>query len=351
VLAVPSGAALAWAAVRAPQDRRGVAAALGGGAALAVGTRSLWPVAPRTPAEVHDRRRIEIEPAPGGAGAVIAVNPSSGSADGDLVAHLAALLPAAEVVELDDPAELVPTLEEAAGREDVRALGVVGGDGSINAAASVAFAAGRPLLVVPGGTLNHLARDLGVESPEDAAEALQTGNVSQVDLPRIDGRAFLNTASFGSYSELVDAREELEGRIGKWPALVVALVRVLRRGAPIDVELDDQPTSLWMIFIGNCCYHPEGFAPTWRERLDDGLLDVRVVDAAHPFCRARLVLALLTGRLGRTRVYRAWTTDRLKVRAGESVRLACDGETFDGSADFLVEKSGDRVALYTPARD
>ncbi len=228
---------------------------------------------------------------------------------------------------------------------------MVGGDGSINAAASVAFAADLPLLVVPGGTLNHLARDLGVESPEDAAEALQTGTVSQVDLPRIDGRPFLNTASFGSYSELVDAREELEGRIGKWPALVVALVRVLRRGTPVDVELDGEPTSLWMIFIGNCCYHPEGFAPTWRERLDDGLLDVRVVDAAHPFCRTRLVLALLTGRLGRTRVYRAWTTDRLEVRAGESVRLACDGETFDGSADFTVEKSGDRVALFTPVRD
>ena len=351
MLGFPSGAALAWSAARAPQDRRSVAAALGGGAALAFGTRGLWPVAPRTPAEVHDRRRIEVEPAPGGAGAVIAVNPSSGSADGDLVAHLSALLPAAEVVEPDEPADLVPALESAARRHDVRALGVVGGDGSINAAASVARDADLPLLVVPGGTLNHLARDLGVESPEDAAEALQAGMVSLVDLPTIGGRAFLNTASFGAYSELVDAREELEGRIGKWPALLVALVRVLRRAVPCDVELDGQPTSVWMSFIGNCCYHPEGFAPTWRERLDDGLLDIRVVDAAHPFCRTRLVLALLTGRLGRTRVYRAWTSDRLVVRADEPLRLACDGETFDGSAELVVEKSGDRVALYTPARD
>lgn len=341
---------MAWSATRLAR-RQDAAIALGGGIVLGLVTRLVWPVASKAPAEVRPRRRVELPPAPGGQGTVLAVNPTSGSSGDELVERLGSLLPAAELVTLDDPSELVPTLERAAARADVRALGVAGGDGSINAAAAVAAASERPLVVVPGGTLNHLARDLGVETPEDAAEALERGLANVVDLPTIDGRPFVNTASFGAYTALVDAREALEDRLGKWPAMLVALVRVLRHGEPVEVELDGCPTSLWMIFVGNCVYHPDGFAPTWRERLDDGLLDVRVVDAGHPFCRTRLVLALLTGRLGRTTVYRRWTTDRLAVRSTAALRLACDGEVFDGSTAFTVQKTGGKVVLFTPARE
>ena len=171
----------------------------------------------------------------------------------------------------------------------------------------------------------------------------------QIDVGCIAGEPFLNTASFGSYVELVDAREQLEGRIGKWPALAVAVVRVLRHGSPIAVELDGRPRTLWLAFIGNCRYLPDGMAPTWRERLDDGELDVRVVDAAHPFCRTRLVLALLTGTLRRSRVFETWTTTTLTVASAHGpVRLARDGETFDGPDRFEIAKTGVRLAVFTP---
>jgi undecaprenyl-diphosphatase len=206
-----------------------------------------------------------------------------------------------------------------------------------------------PLVVVPGGTLNHLARDLGLAGPEDAVAAVREGHLVAVDLGSIDGKPFLNTASFGSYSDLVDARERLERRIGKWPALIVALVTVLRRAQPLRVELDGQERSLWMIFIGNCTYHPHGFAPTWREHLDDGLLDVRLVDGDQPWGRTRLLLAVLTGRLGRSRVYEERTTDRLHVRSLDGpLRLARDGETFDGGDDIVVCKESEPVSIYVP---
>ena len=82
----------------------------------------------------------------------------------------------------------------------------------------------------------------------------------------------------------------------------MALARVLRHGEPLEVEIDGE-RQVWIVFVGNCRYLPEGMAPTWRERLDDGLLDVRVVDASHPFCRTRLVVAALTGTLRRSRVF------------------------------------------------
>ncbi len=56
-----------------------------------------------------------------------------------------------------------------------RVLGVAGGDGTINAAAEVALAADLPLLVIPGGTLNHFARDVGLGSVQDAVDALRQG--------------------------------------------------------------------------------------------------------------------------------------------------------------------------------
>jgi diacylglycerol kinase family enzyme len=323
------------------------AVAVGVGASLA--TRAIWPVAPDEPAQVRPPRRLALDPAPGGEGLTVVVNPSAGAASGgDVTEELARVLPAARTVTLDDPGELVATLERAASEPGTRALGVAGGDGSINAAAGVAAAHGIPLAVVPGGTLNHLARDLGLVTAGDVAAAVEAGDAIEVDLPAIDGRRFVNTASFGSYAELVDARESLEERLGKWPAMLVALVRVLRRGSPVEVELDGRRRLLWMIFVGNCRYRPAGFAPTWRERLDDGELDVRMVDAGHPWCRTRLVVALLTGQLGRSAVYDHWRTTALVVRSeGAALRLACDGETFDASGpEVVIAKDGTRVAVF-----
>jgi diacylglycerol kinase family enzyme len=327
------------------------AVAVVGGAGIALASRSLWPVPPGTPAEVRPGRVEQLEPRPDGSGLVVAVNPSAGSSGEDLADELRAALPGARVRELDDPADLVPVLEAAAADSATHALGVAGGDGSINAAAAIAEQHGLPLVVVPGGTLNHLARDLGVAGVADVPAAVRAGTAASVDLPSIAGRRFLNTASFGSYAELVDAREALEERIGKWPALVVALVRVLRRGTPIEVELDGRRRALWMVFIGNCRYHPDGFAPAWRERLDDGVLDVRLVDASSPFSRTRLVAALLTGQLGRSGVYDQWRTTQLVVRSADGpLRLASDGETFDGDGDeVVIAKDGTRLTIYTPA--
>ncbi len=237
-------------------------------------------------------------------------------------------------------------MEQAA--SNALAIGVAGGDGSINAGATVAADHDKPLMAIPAGTLNHLARDLGLISLEGAVEAVRQGQTVAVDLAAIDGRTFLNTASFGSYVDLVDARERLESTIGKWPAVVVALWGVLRHAEPVDVELDGRRRSVWMAFIGNCRYQPNGFSPSWRPRLDDGQLDIRVVNGAHPWSRARLGLALLTGTLGRCRVYEQWAATELRVRSLEGpLRLARDGETFDGAPEFTVCKQG-QLAVYVP---
>jgi diacylglycerol kinase family enzyme len=306
-----------------------------------------WRRAHRPPAEVRESRTVALPANPTGRGVVVAVNPHAGSNDDGTADAVRTALPEAEVVELDDPADLEDVLAAAAQREGVTAIGAAGGDGTLNRAAAVAHAHQVPLLAIPGGTLNHFARDLGLREEGDALVAVAQGTAVEVDLAHIDGRTFLNTASFGSYAELVDAREALEGRLGKWTALAVAAIKVLRHGSPIEVDLDGQPHLIWMIFIGNCRYQPDGFAPSHRARLDDGQLDLRIIDAGHPWSRTRLVLGLVTGRLGESPVYRQWAARQMLVRSGDGpLRLAADGETFDGGQEVCVEKVGDRLTVY-----
>lgn len=350
--------ALAAAPVALAASRRcpGAAAA---GAAIALATRRVWPVAPRHGADLAPRRLPDPDarPAPDGAGVRIAVNPSSGSTLAPPVTDaLRDGLPGATVIELRDGDELTEVLRgRPDGGDELVAIGAAGGDGSLNAAAAVAVERGVPLVAVPAGTLNHLARDLGLATVDDAIAAVRAGTVTHMDVGtlRVEGRdddqPFLNTASFGGYTEVVDARSRLERRVGKWPALALALVRVLHSVEPLRLEIDGRPRAVWLVFVGNCRYEPEGFGPSWRERLDDGLLDVRLVDGHRPWARTRLVVAVLTGTLSRCAPYEEWVCERLEVRSLDGpLRVAADGETFHAGRHVVIEKLPRALTVAVP---
>jgi diacylglycerol kinase family enzyme/membrane-associated phospholipid phosphatase len=355
-LSVPLGVlagAVAYSRVYTGVHYPGDVVAGGGlGIGVALLTRSFWPAAPHDVPAIH-KARVTRETAASvdGDGLIVAINTDAGAAAADSpLFELRRALPQAAFVEIGAAASLMKALDSAA--ETATALGIAGGDGSVNTAAQIALDSDKPLLVVPTGTLNHLARDIGLTDIADSVEALRKGRTIAIDVATIDGKVFLNTASFGAYTELVDAREKLEKRIGKWPAVVVALFRVLRKSRPVDLEIDGERTTAWMAFIGNCRYHPDGFTPSWREEMNDGVLDVRIVDNAAPFARTRLVLAVVTGRLGRCRVYRQQLLKKLRVTSLEGpLRLARDGETFDGTEDFVIEKLARPLVLYVPGSD
>ncbi len=324
------------------------------GAAVASATTKIWPRVDPNPARVTPTpSRFVIEPSPTGGGLVVVVNSASGSAAHSTeLEKIESALPDATIHHIEDPSELQSAFDDAARAEGTIALGALGGDGTIGAAAAAAHDAGVPLVVFPGGTLNHFARDLGVSTIDEAIEAVQNGQLVEVDVATIDDRMFLNTASFGSYSEFVEAREKHEDKLGKWPAVVLALVNVLRHGEPIEAELNGSRRKIWMIFIGNCAYDPPGFAPAHRDHLDDRLFDVRIIDGTDPHARLRLIGAILTGRLGRSRVYTRELVDELRISTSNSITsLAADGETFQGNGTFVVTKLAHRLRTFAPHPD
>jgi diacylglycerol kinase family enzyme/membrane-associated phospholipid phosphatase len=341
---VPVAAAVGYSRVHVGVHYPGdvVAGFLVGGA-VAVGSQHWWRVRPQTPARV--RPAHEAPALPEGEGLVVAVNPNSGTEDYDPAKAILDLLPRAQVREISEEHGVTELLQEGA-RAGAKALGVAGGDGSVAAAAAVALEHGLPLAVVPAGTLNHFARDVGVETPDDAAEAVIKGNAVRVDVAAVNGTPFLNTASIGVYPQVVERRDALSHRMGKWVAMSVATAQVLRRATPIDVVLSGRPARVWILFVGNCCYTPRGLAPAWRPRLEDGLLDVQYLRADVRFSRTRAVLGALLGISDRSAGYMEFQVESLDVvvRSGEQ-QIAFDGETGETTTEFRFRK-GATLTVY-----
>jgi diacylglycerol kinase family enzyme/membrane-associated phospholipid phosphatase len=304
------------------------------GIAVARSTVRMWPLADDVPAvgshpegsPVTSRRYVDAD----GNGLVVVGNAGAGNALAEgPEQQLRRELPGARFQETDPDEDLPGALRRAA--RSARVLGVAGGDGSASAAADVAAQAGIPLLVIPAGTLNHLAGDLGIEDVADAVRAVRRGRVLQMDLGDLDGHGFVNAASIGAYPHLVEGREALEDRIGKWPAALWSLLRILATHPASELTIDGRRRTIWLLFVGNGKFASEGLAPTRRQRLDDGCLDVRIVDADRPWARVRVLGSTLTGRLGRCASYERWLTDHLEVESDDGeLQLAADGESWCG---------------------
>jgi undecaprenyl-diphosphatase len=318
---------------------------VGTGIGVAAGllTQTWWPRRPLAPADAAPR----LAPAlPTGDGLIVVANGESGSVRNGILDQVSADLPAAKIVTANPADDLAALLTDAAAKATV--LGVAGGDGTVNLAARIAAERDLPLFVVPAGTLNHFARDLGVPTARDATTALRAGDAIRVDLAKAGDQVFVNTASIGLYVDLVRFREHWEKRLGKWPAMLVGLVHVLRHTRPHPVEVDGTQRNLWMLFAGNCRYLPAGFAPTSRPRLDDGVLDVRIVDASRPYARTRVVLGALTRTLRWCGPYESSLRPSLRVVSGEP--LSVDGEVTDAPPVIELSKFEGALTVYRPAR-
>ncbi|MDP9258013.1 MAG: diacylglycerol kinase family lipid kinase, partial [Actinomycetota bacterium] len=95
-------------------------------------------------------------------------------------------------------------------------------DGTVSAVAAALAGTSTPMLVLPAGTLNHFARDLGVPlDPAEAALLVRDGARRQVDVAEVNGRVFVNNSSIGAYPIAVALRERLQdnGARGKWRAM------------------------------------------------------------------------------------------------------------------------------------
>ena len=220
----------------------------------------------------------------------------------------------------------------AAGAEVVVAGG---GDGTISCVAGALAGTETALGVLPLGTLNHFARDLGI--PADLAEAaklIAAGRPRKVDLAEVNGRTFINNSSIGVYPLMVNDREAQQHRLGrrKRLAMAVAGVRTLLRFSTrrLALTIDDRKAQVEtpLLFVGNNDYRLEMPGAGTRERLDGGRLSVVVLrrKSRWGFCAA--AVRSLVGRHRKVDVARLNDVKRLRVDSPRrALTISLDGET------------------------
>lgn len=229
--------------------------------------------------------------------------------------------------------ELVKLAERAVGAgHPVVVAG--GGDGTLNAVACAVTGTSSAMGVLPLGTLNHFARDLGIPlGLEEAARTVVANHQKEVDAAEVNGRIFINNSSLGLYPELVTVRENQRRRLGrsKWHALFWASVTVLRRHPMLDVALvlDEraQVRRTPLVFIGNNEYQIEGFHIGRRECLDAGRLSIYLTRRHGRIGLLGLALRALAGTLHQARDFEALTAQSVTVATRhKAVPVATDGE-------------------------
>lgn len=304
-----------------------VLAGFGIGAGIAVAGSRLVPPIVETALPKTEPLRVETPERADGSGVVLVVNPASGSGTGARVADdVRAALPDAEIVELEPGDDHMQVLRDAAARAEVLAVG--GGDGTVSTAAAVAKETGLPLAVFPAGTFNHFAKDIGCDTVAKTVDAIRRGSVAYVDLVCLnDSQMVVNTASIGAYPAFVQQREKLEKRIGKPLAGMYAMLHTLRNDQPVRIRYDNKTLQTSLFFVGNSLYLPTGFAPSRRTRMDDGLLDVRILETGRRLARTRILTALILGRLERSPLYHEMQVPEFTFTAVDAATIvAHDGE-------------------------
>jgi diacylglycerol kinase family enzyme len=168
---------------------------------------------------------------------------------------------------------------KSARADEIDAIIVGGGDGTIRTVASAVLGTDIPLGIIPLGTLNHFAKDLKIPLPiDDAVAVISRGVHRSVDVGEVNGEIFVNNSSIGIYPYLVfdrDRRRERQG-MSKWLAMIMAGLRAfwnlpLRRLRIRAQDWQDACRSP-CVFIGNNAYEFKGSSFGSRERLDGGEL-------------------------------------------------------------------------------
>ncbi|WP_207478972.1 diacylglycerol/lipid kinase family protein [Arenibaculum pallidiluteum] len=264
-------------------------------------------------------------------------------------------------VETASGAGIVPLIERAAA-SDADAVIVGGGDGTVACAANRLIGTGKALGILPLGTLNLYAGDLGVPSGiDEAVRALAFGTVRPLDVGEVNGRLFLNHSVLGLYPRIVEDREETREHLGvrkwrlsKWPAMALAVLRALRDYPMLNVTLmaDGRRRHFLTpaLAVANNAYDDGYRAFLKRSRLDSGKLALYVAKHRSPWRMLKLILSIGLGRWQQddeleVLELREFTVTTLRGR----LRVANDGEVERLSAPLRYRIRPGALDVLVPA--
>lgn len=235
-----------------------------------------------------------------------------------------------------------------------RLVFAAGGDGTVGACAQALAGTGASLAILPLGTANLAARDLGVPFGLEAALAVGFGgHERQVDLAVADGRTFVAMAGMGLDAAVVQATPALLKTQLGWAGYAVAGLSCLRgQSHEFEVRLDGGEPLIrraQAVVVGNVGILPGGFVLLPDARLDDGLLDVGLVAPEGPVGWALLAgSVLLGGRHLRGRHLEHYQAHHVEIRADADVPREVDGEIVTPGRSLTVTLRHEVLTVRIP---
>ena len=268
-----------------------------------------------------------------------------------------------DIMSVQDPSQVMEAAGKAAGSNyDVVIVG--GGDGTINAVAGELVGTGKRLGVLPLGTFNYFARDVGV--PTDLEEAFRTcfeGETRSVTVGEVNGRVFLNNASIGLYPFILAWREQTYRRWGRnrflayW-SMLTALLRVrVNMKLTITSNGNRQIVRTPLLFVARNASQLEEFrVPGVRCVSEDGF-SVYALRAVGKLGLLRVAWHTLAGKLQPHYDFEMVCTNALRVESRRMLRtVAVDGERVkmlaplefrvrEAALSILVPKKREEIAV------
>jgi YegS/Rv2252/BmrU family lipid kinase len=211
----------------------------------------------------------------------------------------------------------------------------MGGDGTLSSVVDAIMRINPELLfaIIPAGTLNHFAKDLGIPlTIPEAVQAITEGHTAHIDVAQVNERYFINNSSVGLYPLLVLEREKLQKNgHTKWVALFIAGIKMLRSFRPVHIQISKGNTNtdrkVTGLFIGNNTYQFEGMQLGSRKRLDESVLTLANIQVTSYFGIIKIIINALRGKtLSDSQISTVGVTSCQVRGHGKRILVSYDGE-------------------------
>lgn len=231
-----------------------------------------------------------------------------------------------------------------------------GGDGTISIAASILAGGNIPLGILPLGTLNHFAKDIGM--PQDikkSAEVIAKGNIKKIDIAEVNGKRFINNSSIGLYPHIVKKRDKDQkmNNRNKWVAMFFAAIETLKKHPTINVTISSKGTSAnlstYFVLIGNNKYKMEFFNPGIRDRLDEGLLTLCITLCKTRWCMIRLSFKAIFNMLYDEKDFEMYFVDEVTLNTRKkNLAVSMDGEVVNMNSPLTYKILPKQLLVIVP---
>lgn len=239
------------------------------------------------------------------------------------------------------------------------AIVVAGGDGTLSSGASVLAGTGIPMGIIPLGTLNHFAKDLGIPlEVENSVKLIAGGEPQKVDIGEVNGNIFINNSSVGVYPRAVKFRDKHIERFGtgKWMAMIMATFAVLARFPLFNIRLETDEDTITrrtsFVFIGNNEYKLDIFNLGKRETLTGGKLSLYTAHMKGRWSMLKIAVLVLLNRLDQMKNFDLHIVENIRLETRRKiVAVSLDGEVIHLSPPLHYKIRPMELTVILPGKD